>query len=370
MKMAGEPKLTVSVFTADVGGFVGHVSSHPEVLDTAKEKLYTAKEKGLIIDFHVLRCGDDLELVLTHRNGTDDREIHEIAWNTFNACRDVSVELRLYAYGRGLSKETFTGTIKCMGPGVAEMEFVERGSEPLLVLMSNKTSSGSWNLPLYKIYADPFNTAGLILDPAMLEGFSFKVMDIKELKEITLSAPKELHHLLALVGSTSRYIITSVYRNSDSELACTVSSQKYNLIGGRVASQCEPAVIFRCHNGLPAVGEVMEAFSHPYLVDGWMRGSHMGPLMPVPFYEANPTRFDGPPRVIGAGFQLTDGHIIGPHDMFDDPSFDLTRKTASRMAEYIRRQGPFQPHRLPQSEMEYTALPVVMDKLKDRFRKI
>ena len=60
--MAGEIKLTLSVIKAHVGGFIGHTNIHPELLDTAKEKLHYSKEKGLIVDFHVLRCGDDLEL--------------------------------------------------------------------------------------------------------------------------------------------------------------------------------------------------------------------------------------------------------------------------------------------------------------------
>jgi fructose 1,6-bisphosphate aldolase/phosphatase len=90
--------------------------------------------------------------------------------------------------------------------------------------------------------------------------------------------------------------------------------------------------------------------------------------MPCAFDEANPTRFDGPPRVVAAGFQLADGLLVGPVDLFDDPSFDETRRKASEVAEYMRRHGPFQPHRLPLEEMEYTTLPQVMGRLKDRFK--
>ncbi|MBI5827614.1 MAG: fructose 1,6-bisphosphatase [Deltaproteobacteria bacterium] len=363
-------KLTLSVFTADVGGFVGHVSSHPDILDTAKERLYIAREKGFIVDFHVLRCGDDLELIITHRSGCANSGVHELVWNTFNACKEVSMDLGLYAHDRGLSSRDFTGSVKLMGPGAAEVEFMERGSEPVLVLMSNKTSTGSWNLPVYRVYADPFNTSGLVLDPSMAEGFSFTVLDIEQNSEITLQAPKELHSLLALIGSTSRYVVTSVRRNTDNEIACVVASQKLNMSGERAASKCEPAVIMRCHDGLPSVGEAMEAFAHPYLVEGWMRGAHTGPLMPVPFYEANPTRFEGPPRAIGAGFQITDGRLIGPHDMFDDPSFDETRRVANNVTDYLRRHGPFQPHRMSWAELERTGPSPVADKLKERFEKL
>ena len=92
--------------------------------------------------------------------------------------------------------------------------------------------------------------------------------------------------------------------------------------------------------------------------------------MPVNFKDAHPTRFDGPPRVIAAGFQLANGKIVGPADLFDDPAFDYARTKANYVADYMRRHGPFEPHRLPLSEMEYTTLPHVMDKLKERFKPI
>ncbi len=91
-----------------------------------------------------------------------------------------------------------------------------------------------------------------------------------------------------------------------------------------------------------------------------MRGSHNGPLKPVSVKNAVCTRFDGPPRVVGLGFQLNEGKLIGPVDLFDDPGFDYTRERAQRVAEYMRRHGPFEPHRLPLSDMEYTTLPHVM----------
>ena len=61
---------------------------------------------------------------------------------------------------------------------------------------------------------------------------------------------------------------------------------------------------------------------------------------------------------------------MGPVDLFDDPAFDYTRERAQRVAEYMRRHGPFEPHRLPLEDMEYTTLPNVMKKLKDRFESV
>jgi DNA-binding transcriptional regulator LsrR (DeoR family) len=91
-----------------------------------------------------------------------------------------------------------------------------------------------------------------------------------------------------------------------------------------------------------------------------MRGSHHGPLMPCAFKDAIPSRFDGPPRVICAGYQLTNGKLLGPMDMFADVAFDESRKKANEIADYLRRHGPFEPHRLGLHEMEYTTMPQVM----------
>ncbi|MFQ5911425.1 MAG: fructose 1,6-bisphosphatase, partial [Thermoplasmata archaeon] len=72
----------------------------------------------------------------------------------------------------------------------------------------------------------------------------------------------------------------------------------------------------------------------------------------------------------GLGFQVSDARLVGPVDLFDDPAFDLTRQTAQVMTDYMRRHGPFEPHRLPLSDMEYTTLPDVTQKLEDRFESI
>ncbi|MGB9847489.1 MAG: fructose 1,6-bisphosphatase, partial [Desulfotomaculales bacterium] len=86
--------------------------------------------------------------------------------------------------------------------------------------------------------------------------------------------------------------------------------------------------------------------------------------------QATPTRFDGPPRVVALGFQLAEGRLVGPQDLFADPAFDHARQLANEIANYMRGLGPFEPHRLHLDEMEYTTLPQVSKKLKDRFEKL
>jgi len=176
--------------------------------------------------------------------------------------------------------------------------------------------------------------------------------------------------MLVFLGAPSRYAVKAVYHRETNEIAAVSSTQRLSLIAGRYVGKDDPVCVVRSQGQFPAVGEILEPFTMPQLVEGWMRGSHHGPLMPVAVHQSNPSRFDGPPRVTCLGFQLADGKLIGPRDMFDDPAFDAARRTAGDIADYMRRHGPFEPHRLPLEEMEYTTMPGVMKKLEGRFRDL
>lgn len=367
--MAKQTEITVSVIKADVGGFVGHATMHPDLMKVAERSLAAAQKSKLIVDFCVTHCGDDLELIMTHRHGVESQRIHKLAWDIFMAATKKAQQLKLYAAGQDMLADSFSGNIKGLGPGCAEMAFVERRSEPIIIFMADKTSPGAYNLPIFRMFGDPFNTAGLVIDPSMHDGFVFNVLDVVENKGVRLACPEEMYDLLVLLGAPARYMAEAVYRKKDGEIAAAASTQRLNRIAGRYVGKDDPVLVVRAQSGMPAVGEVLEAFAFPHLVEGWMRGSHQGPLMPVPQMDAQPTRFDGPPRVIAFGFQLNNGRLVGPVDFFGDPSFDYTRQWAMEVAEYMRRHGPFEPHRLPLSEMEYTTLPQVMAKLNKRFKK-
>ncbi len=361
-------KTTISVIKADIGSVAGHGLAHPALLKKCEEMLGTAKEEGLLEDFYVTNCGDDTELIMTHRQGEENEEIHQLAFNSFMEATKIARELKLYGAGQDLLSDTFSGNIKGMGPGCAEMEFKERPSDPVVVFCMDKTEPGAFNMPLFKMFADPFNTAGLVIDPSLHNGYTFEIFDVLESKKVELSCPAEMYDALALLGSIGRYVIKRVTRNDDGEIAAAVSTDRLNLMAGKYIGKDDPVAIVRSQSGFPAAGEVVEPFTFPHLVGGWMRGSHNGPIMPVGQNQAYPVRFDGPPRVMALGFQIADCKLVGPNDMFDDPAFDLTREESSRIASYMRRHGPFEPHRLPADEMEYTSLPGVMEKLETRFK--
>ncbi len=363
-------KVTLSVIKADIGGFVGHSESHPDLLAEGTKWMTKAKKDGLLIDYHVTKCGDDLQLIMTHQSGTDNDKIHKLAWDTFVSCTNVAKKLKLYGAGQDLLADAFSGNVRGMGPGVAEMEFEERTSEPVIIFMADKTSSGAWNIPLFKMFTDPFNTIGLVIASSMHQGYTFEVIDVKGKKKITFNTPEEMYDLLVFVGAPARYMIKNVYSRSNGQIAAASSTQKLAYIAGRYVGKDDPVCIVRCQGAFPAVGEVLEPFAMAFIVEGWMRGSHHGPLMPVSIPDSTPTRFDGPPRVVAAGFQLSNGMLVGPRDMFADKSFDNARQQALDITDYLRAHGPFEPHRLPLEEMEYTTLPEVMEKLASRFKDI
>ncbi len=368
-------KVTVSLIKADVGSYPGHARCHPDLLEIAEKELKSYRERGVIRDFRVFNAGDDLELILTHDKGVDSQEIHGVAWEVFEKATERAKELKLYGAGQDLLSDAFSGNVRGMGPGVAEMEFTERGAEPLIAFMMDKTEPGAFNLPIFRMFADPFNTAGLIIDPSLHPGFVFEVWDILEDRRVFMKAPEEMYDLLALIGAKSRFVIKRVFPKEGGKLpadepVAVVSTEKLYQIAGEYVGKDDPVALVRAQSGLPAVGEVLEPFAFPHLVSGWMRGSHNGPIMPVSLKHSQCTRFDGPPRVIALGFQIADGTLVGPLDLFDDPAFDSARQKAQEIAEYMRRHGPFEPHRLPMEDMEYTTLPGVMEKLEERFERI
>ena len=363
-------RVTLSVIKADIGGFVGHSECHPDVIQCAESSLAKAKKSGLLLDYHVTKCGDDLQLIMTHKHGEEDVKIHKLAWDTFVAGTKVAKQLKLHGAGQDLLADAFSGNVKGMGPGVAEMDIEEREAESVVIFMADKTSAGSWNMPLYKMFADPFNTIGLVIASNMHGGFNFEVHDVKESKKIVFKAPEEIYDLLVFIGAPSRYVVKAVYHRETGNIGAVSSTQKLFKLAGRYVGKDDPVCIVRCQGEFPAVGEVLEPFASPILVEGWMRGSHMGPLMPVSVPDSTPSRFDGPPRVIALGFQLAEGMLVGPRDMFADKAFDLARHQANEMADLMRRHGPFEPHRLPLDEMEYTTMPGIMRKLSKRFEPL
>ncbi len=368
-------KTTISILKCDVGSLAGHHIVPQPIFNIAKRNLENAKDAGLINSFHVFNAGDDLQLLMVHEKGESNEGIHKLAWNTFREAADKALNLKLYGAGQDLLRDAFSGNIRGMGPGVAEMEIEERPSDPIVVFAADKTSAGAFNFPLFRIFGDPMSTAGLVIDPNMAEGFKFEIMDAVDNTKVVLKCPEETYDIIALIGTVQRYMVSRVWRARDNLICASGSVTKLSHIAGKYVGKDDPVMIVRGQHGLPAIGEILVPFIHTYLVEGWMRGSHWGPLMPVGLKDSKCTAFDGPPRVVALGFQIGNGQISCDDedrpmiaDLFDDPAFDLARNEAVKIGSVLRRMGEFEPARLGPEEMEYTTLHQVLARLKERFR--
>lgn len=362
--------LTLSIIKADTGGHVGHSAVHPAQVAEAEKRITRAREDGLILDGQAVAFGDDLALVTVHGHGPEAPAVHGFAWDTFQATTEVAQELGLYGAGQDLLSEAFSGNLRGMGPGYAELEFDERPSEPVICFFADKTEPGAWNYPLYKMFADPFNTAGLVIDTKMHRGFTFEVYDLYQNTWITFDAPEDLYDLLMYIGAPARYVVHSVRSRALGIPAAATSTQRLSLIAGKYVGKDDPVMIVRCQSGLPAVGEALEPFALAHTVAGCMRGSHHAPLMPVGLEAAHPSRFDGPPRVVALGFQVHRGRLGMSRDLFADPAFDRARARANEVMDYLRLHGPFEPHRLPLSDLEYTTMHDLEERLAERWQPL
>ena len=103
-------KITVSVIKADVGGVGGHTKPSDGILDAVKKTVENSKD--LLIDHYIGYCGDDSHIVMTHNKGTNNKEIHQLAWDAFMAGTKVAKEEGLYGAGQDLLKDSFSGNIK------------------------------------------------------------------------------------------------------------------------------------------------------------------------------------------------------------------------------------------------------------------
>ncbi|MBW1839333.1 MAG: fructose 1,6-bisphosphatase [Deltaproteobacteria bacterium] len=362
-------KITLSVIKADIGSIGGHIKPSNRVFQTVKD--FIANEgSGLLRDFYISYTGDDIAILMSHEKGTNNQEIHKLAWDAFITGTNVAKDQGLYGAGQDLLKDTFSGNIKGMGPAVAEMEFEERPNEAFLFFAADKTDPGAYNLPLYLGFSDPMHNAGLILAPGMNKGFRFRIMDVSNTENdryIDLNAPEDLYDMAALLRDNERFVVESIYSRNSNDQAAVVSTTRLHNIAGKYVGKDDPVMLTRVQKDFPATGEILSPFSIGHHVAGFMRGSHVGPLMPVKL-NTPISFFDGPPIVSCAAFCVHDGRFTEPVDAFDHPYWDWVRNKVSKKASDIREQGFSGPAMLPYSELEYGGIVDILKRLDARFK--
>ena len=307
---------------------------------------------------------------MVHNLGIRSPNIHQLAWDAFFEGSDVAREQGLYGAGQDLLKDSFSGNIKGLGPGIAEMDFIERENESFLLFTADKTEPGAYNLPLYLAFADPMYSPGLMLSPKISKGFTFLIQDVSSTgrdRIISLDAPDELYDIACLLRDNERFVVKSIFSQANLEIAVACSTDRLHNIAGRYVGKDDPIALVRVQGSFPATGEVLAPYSIGHYVAGFMRGSHIGPLMPVKA-GTGISYFDGPPIVSGLAFSLHNGRLTEPVDVFDHPFWDHIRNKVSQKTLDIREQGFSGPAMLGYSELEYTGIAERMRILEERFQ--
>ncbi len=364
-------KTTISVIKADTGSVGGHNRPSDEMVAKASERVAGAIQSGLLIDARVSFTGDDIALLMTHTRGTDNSDVHKFAWDTFVETTKIAKSQGLYGAGQDLLKDAFSGNVRGMGPGSAEMEIEERAAEPFVVFAGDKCGPGVFNHPLFSCFADPYHNAGLLLAPEMHAGFTFTVMDVNHTESdrtITLKAPEDYYDLCTLLRDPNRYIIASVTENATGLIAAVASTSRLHNIAGKYVGKDDPVAIVRTQKQFPSTGEILSPWALAQYTLGDNRGSHHVAVMPVK-QNTIISFFDGPTVMSAAGYCVHEGKLTGPVDYFDQPFWDVIREKATEKTLAMREQGFFNPAMGPQDEMEYTGVMENLKRLDSRFVK-
>jgi fructose 1,6-bisphosphate aldolase/phosphatase len=201
-------KITVSVIKADVGGVGGHTKPSDALIQAIRD---TVKEsEDLLIDYYIGYCGDDTHIVMSHTHGVDNEKIHKMAWDAFMAGTRVAKEEGLYGAGQDLLKDSFSGNVKGMGPGVAEMEFEERPNEAFTVFAADKTEPGAFNYPIYRMFVDSLSNTGLIVNENLAGGVIMNIMDVEKGKVAALELWQDKPTIEAALMYPGRYVVDTV----------------------------------------------------------------------------------------------------------------------------------------------------------------
>lgn len=366
-------RTTISAIKADIGGIGGHTRPSDELVEAVKKYVtQRSKEEALLIDYYIGYTGDDIHIIMTHTLGVENEKIHKLAWDAFKEGTKLAKEQGLYGAGQDLLKDAFSGNVKGMGPGVAEIEMEERPSEVFCILAADKTEPGAFNFPFWRMFVDARSNSGLIINEKLASGVTFRILDVMSGKVAELKLWEDKPELEASLMYPGRYVVHSVLSSSDDKREPIVSSSTDRLhnIAGTYVGKDDPIAVIRTQKNFPATEEAGSAFNNPHYVSGNTRGSHHLPLMPVKLNSAASINY-AIPIVSCLVFSMHNGKLTGPHDGFGTADWDLQRLWASERAMIMRNQGFIHPATLVPEELEYNkGYEARMDKLNRKFKDV
>lgn len=360
-------RVTLTAIKADIGAIGGHTRPSDELVDTVKRHVAN-KARNLLIDYYIGYSGDDIHIIMTHTRGVDNEVIHKLAWDAFKEGTEVAKEQGLYGAGQDLLKDAFSGNVKGMGPGVAEIEMEERPSEVFCIFAADKTEPGAFNFPLWRTFIDARSNTGLLINENLAAGVTFRIMDVMSGKVANLKMWEDKAELEAAMMYPGRYVVHSVISSDGKDQIVSASTDRLHNIAGTYVGKDDPIAIVRTQKNFPATEEAGSAYNDPHYVAGNTRGSHHMPLMPVKLNSAASLNYSIP-IVCCLVFSMHNGKLTGPHDGFGTADWELQRMWAAERAMIMRNQGFIHPATLVPDELEYNkGYEARMSKLNEKFK--
>ena len=363
-------KITLSAIKADIGSIGGHTKPSNELLNSVKQ-FVLENGRELLIDNYIGYTGDDIHILMSHTKGVNNPDIHKLAFDAFMEGTKVAKEQGLYGAGQDLLKTAFSGNVKGLGPGSAEIEFEERPNEAVMMIAADKTEPGAFNVPMYYAFIEVSRSPGLILSEDMRKGSIFTIMDVSYTeadKIIELKAPEEYIDIATLLFNPHRFVIEKIHSRSTGEQIASVSTSRLHNISGKYSGKDDPIMIVRVQRPFLATEEIGAMFRYAHYVAGDTRGSHNLALMPVTL-NSPASVFYCNPIVTGLYFSIHNGKITAFGDAFADPVFDEVRTLATKKSFFMRDNGFVMPSMLPMEEIEYTILADKLTELDKRFAR-
>ena len=379
----------LSVMTGLAAGSAQDLFDEIGGLADALELTANLEDDAKILDFVVWSSGDDCQLTMRHKRLAEDKLIHLLGWNTLWYAADQTSYFKPYGWKQDILVDNLvSGNIQGAGPGYAELQMGE--GEDALVFSSDKSAPGAFTVPILGIIrqalADGKFKHGVIAEIWDINNRPRAFFDLSDEAQYAdaltlLSSPEEFATKRVWVAVESGgQVITDVAGNErriDDIPLIAASTERLVLTAGEYVGKDDPTLLVRLsnvENEKLDKGNVIDVFQYPQVTLGFMRGSHVGPLVPgtepMRFSgkgdpssgkEATPHLFDGPPPL--DGLELVAGQEFGTSkDIFAEmvPWLDRVIEQGNFMTQVLRRQGWNPPHKVEGPDTEYTSWPLVM----------
>lgn len=343
-----------------------------------------------IVDYKVWQVGDDVQLTIQHYEGAESKLIHSLAWDTLIYAAEKSELAQPYGYKQDILVDRLvSGNVQGAGPGYAEVSLKQ--GESVVNLSGDKSAPGVFTVPLLAL----INKA--LSEGKFKDGLIAEIWDINHSNRVFLDMtdPNDYQEALDLLRAPDRFAIKRIWETNsgwketynlknfrdlgaenqqqayemlkgilNSRPLVAASTERLVLTAGEYVGKDDPTILFRISAEGFTKDDVIGVWQYVQVALGFMRGSHVGPVMPDIQGKALPHRFDGPPPISGwviNNITKEAGAFVKAKDAFGYVQWlSKIQEKANFMADVLRRQGAFPPHVVEGPDKEYTTAPKVM----------